>query len=169
MHPAEHAIGVAFSPGAVPRCTAGRWEDELITEVTKVVCYVVHDAHLLVITHDTIPLTITGVQVPAGSLEAGETPQQAAVRELGEETGLHGEVRRLLGVQRYNLRPTRQEIAVRHFALMRVDGARIGDRWTAGETTPSNGGTPVTWTCWWMPLRQGHVLSAGLGAMLAQV
>ena len=35
---------------------------------------------------------------PGGAIEIGETPEQAAIRELKEETGLDAEVQSLLGV-----------------------------------------------------------------------
>ncbi len=40
---------------------------------------------LLVFLHPT-----AGLQVPAGTVEAGETPEAAVLRETAEETGLHG-------------------------------------------------------------------------------
>ncbi|WP_043673842.1 NUDIX domain-containing protein [Clavibacter michiganensis] len=135
-------------------------------EVDKVVCYVIEHDHLLVFTHDAIPLTVTGVQVPAGSIEADESPEDAALRELTEETGRDGQVVRLVGVDRYDLRPTRDEIAVRHFVEMRMAPADIAERWAAQELTPAHGGEPARWTCWWLPLDNAHVLSAGLGSML---
>ncbi|WIB61853.1 NUDIX domain-containing protein [Curtobacterium sp. MCLR17_007] len=135
-------------------------------EVDKVVCYVVHDGHLLVFTHDTIPLTRTGVQVPAGSIEFGETPERAAVRELFEETDCLGRVLRSLGEERYDVRPARDEIAVRRFFLMSVQQADLAERWQAGERFRSDGGEAVSWTCWWMPLQDAHVLAAGLGGKL---
>lgn len=133
--------------------------------VEKVVCYVVHDAHLLVFTHDDVPLTVTGVQVPAGTTEAGEAPADAAVRELREETGLTGVVLRQLGTADYDVAPMRDEIARRHFVEMAVADADVTARWSAGEPDAAGCGTHA-WTCWWMPLRDAHVLAAGLGAKL---
>ena len=135
-------------------------------EVDKVVCYVIHDGHLLLFTHDTIPLIKTGVQVPAGSIESGETPERAAERELFEETGGSGRVVRSLGEERYDVRPARDEIAVRRFFLISVEQPDLTERWRAGERSRSDGGEGVSWTCWWMPLHDAHVLAAGLGVRL---
>ncbi len=73
------------------------------THTQKVVCYVVHDDHLLVFTHDDVPLQLAGVQVPAGSIEPGEGPEHAAVREVFEETGLTASVVRCLGTASYDM------------------------------------------------------------------
>ena len=53
----------------------------------KAVCYVTRGAELLVFDH--VP-DDSGVQVPAGGVEVGETPAQAASRECREETGRSG-------------------------------------------------------------------------------
>lgn len=137
--------------------------------VEKVVCYVVSDGHLLVFTHDDVPLTMTGVQVPAGTIAAGEAPAEAAVRELREETGLAGVVVRPLGIADYDLSPARAEIARRHYFELRVANADITDIWTAGEPDPEGGGPAQSWTCFWMPTAQAHVLAAGLGAKLGSL
>ena len=135
-------------------------------EVHKVVCYVVHDEHILVFTHRDVPMTVTGVQVPAGTIEFGESPEQAAVRELFEETGRCGRVVRYVGVQRYDVRPMRDEVAVRHYFQMTLPDADVTERWPAGESDPSIGGSAVAWDCWWLPMAQAHVLAGGLGGLL---
>ncbi|WP_425147713.1 NUDIX hydrolase [Deinococcus sp.] len=54
----------------------------------RAVCYVTREAtELLVFEHDK-SANDAGVQLPAGGLEPGETPAQAAAREALEETGL---------------------------------------------------------------------------------
>ncbi|MEW6420378.1 MAG: NUDIX domain-containing protein [Deinococcota bacterium] len=52
----------------------------------KVVCVVVNGPLVLVFEHEDAPEA--GVQLPAGGVEPGETPAEAAVRELREESGL---------------------------------------------------------------------------------
>ncbi len=136
------------------------------SEVEKVACYVVHDDHLLVFTHDDIPMTVTGVQVPAGSIKRGESPEQAAIRELFEETGRRGLVVCPIGIQRYDLRPARDELAVRHYFHMELLSANTTERWSAGEPDPSSGTEIMSWTCWWLPLNDAHVLAAGFGGLL---
>lgn len=139
----------------------------MIARTSKAVCYVVQQGHLLVFTHLDYPLTITGVQVPAGTIEPGEQPAEAAVRELREETGLDGMVLRDLGTEIYDVRPTRQQIATRHFFELGVTEAPgLDQRWIAGERDPNGGGAELRWECWWMPLEHSQVLVAGLGARL---
>lgn len=135
----------------------------------KVVCYVVQDDHLLVFTHLHHPMHVTGVQVPAGTIEADEAPQDAARRELREETGLLGTVTKDLGVGEYDLRPGRDEIAVRHYFEMTVPEQDVTRRWVARETDASNDAADETWECWWLPLSQAHVLAAGFGAHLGRL
>lgn len=132
----------------------------------KVVCYVAQNGHLLVFTHLQHPMHITGVQVPAGTIKPGEDPQRAAIRELYEETGLEGVVRRELGTATYDIRPMRNEIANRYFFELEVAEQDLSRRWTAGEDDPASGGKAEAWECWWLPVERAHVLAAGLGSQL---
>ena len=54
--------------------------------VKKVVAYITRQDELLVFTHRDFPKA--GVQVPAGTVEEGETLDAAVLREVHEETGL---------------------------------------------------------------------------------
>ncbi|GAA1241352.1 8-oxo-dGTP pyrophosphatase MutT (NUDIX family) [Microbacterium phyllosphaerae] len=134
--------------------------------VEKAVCYVIAEDRLLVFTHDDTDIQVTGVQVPAGTVRDDETPAQAAERELFEETGLRGTVQRSLGTELYDLSPARDERALRHFFRMDVTDPDTTAVWRAGEPDPADGGSPVSWTCRWIPLSQAHVLAGGLGARL---
>lgn len=51
----------------------------------KVVAYITHNNQLLVFRHTAYPEA--GIQVPAGTIEAGEGPATAVLREAYEETG----------------------------------------------------------------------------------
>lgn len=131
----------------------------------KAVCYVVYHERLLVFTHVDIPLEVTGIQVPAGTVRAAEDPAAAAVREVREETGLKASVIRRLGTDTYDYSPLRFEIATRHFFLLAPDSpSQLQERWEAAENDPEHGGGARRWECWWMPLDQAHVLAGGLGS-----
>lgn len=136
--------------------------------VDKVVCYVVDGQRLLVFTHLSHPMTVTGVQVPAGTIKAGEAPADAATREALEETGLSARVVRELGSAIYDLSPMRDEIARRTFFQLELN-EKAPERWTSGEMDPSTAGPVEEWECWWMPLTQAHVLASGLGALVGRI
>lgn len=137
--------------------------------VRKVVGYVLRDDRLLVFTHDDVPLEEAGIQVPAGSIERGEEPRDAAVREVLEETGVETRVVKELGIEHYDISPSRPEIHERHFFQLEPADADLPERWAAGEFSPSGSGAGARWTCWWLPIQHGHVLSAGFGARLGQL
>ncbi|MFJ8560648.1 NUDIX domain-containing protein [Streptomyces microflavus] len=93
----------------------------------------IRDGHLLLIRFQDPDEDGPYYEIPGGGVEAGETPEEAAVRELREETGLLGsvgrEVARVWKGGRYE-----------HYFLMTAEG-RIGPP----ETLDTYGGTPV-WT-----------------------
>lgn len=57
-------------------------------KIGKVYAYIVHGNRLLIFTQPRYPNVIP--QVPGGTLEAGEQPDKAVLREAFEETGLDG-------------------------------------------------------------------------------
>ena len=69
--------------------------------VEKVVAYIAKEEHLLVFRHVD---TDAGIQVPAGTLKPGESPDDGVVREAQEETRLDNlAIRRFLGSHDYDM------------------------------------------------------------------
>ncbi|HET7736890.1 MAG TPA: NUDIX domain-containing protein [Nocardioidaceae bacterium] len=135
----------------------------------KVVCYIVRDDELLVFKHLGQPWDESGLQVPAGTGKVGESPEAAAMREAREETGLDQlRLVRKLGVAEYDMRPYRDELQTRHVFRLEID-TETPDRWVARENDPGDGGRPIEFECYWIPIAQGHVLSAGQGALLGRL
>ena len=82
------------------------------------------------------------LRLPKGIVEPGETPEQAAVREVGEETGLEAEVVAPLGTVSYDYDEDGTVVSKRvHFFLMRHvggephprDGEMASVRWFAAD------------------------------------
>lgn len=106
--------------------------------------------------------------MPAGTCEAGETPEQAVLREANEETGLVGlRVVRLLGEADYDMRPYADTVHHRLFFHLAVDGP-IVEEWRNVERDGGSG-QPRPFRFSWLPITQAHVLAAGLGAMLGRI
>jgi 8-oxo-dGTP diphosphatase len=136
----------------------------------KVVAYIVRDDRLLVFLHaDDAGFDESGLQVPAGSVEAGELPEAAALREAFEETGLDGlRVERYLGASEFDMRPYADAIHVRHFYHLSVDAPEVPERWLSEERGDGDS-DPIRFECYWLPLTQGHVLAAGQSALLGRL
>ncbi|MFI8103484.1 NUDIX domain-containing protein [Streptomyces sp. NPDC086023] len=135
------------------------------TTKAKALCYIVRDGRLLVHRHTDFPWEEVGVQVPAGSIREGETPEAAALREAREETGLTDfKVVRKLGVTSYDMGPYRAEIQERHVFLLELTEPTPA-RWPSQEDHDGHG-EPTRFECFWIPLETAHVLQSGQGALL---
>ena len=66
--------------------------------------------------------------LPKGHIEPGETPEQAAVREIHEETGIHGDILGELGTIEFWFVAEGRRIhkTVRHY-LLRATGGELSD------------------------------------------
>ncbi|WP_298251671.1 GNAT family N-acetyltransferase [uncultured Arthrobacter sp.] len=82
-----------------------------------------------------------------GEAEPEESPAEAVVREVLEETGRRTRVVRDLGVERYDAWPSKDEVHERRFFQLESIDELILDRWSAGEDHPSDGGATQRWTC----------------------
>ncbi len=131
----------------------------------KVIVYCIKDGKLLVFRHTDFSYEEVGIQVPAGSIRSGETEQEAALRELKEETGHDSfEIVSALGRTTYDMTPYRSEIQERHFFLAKPT-ADLPERWQSQEEHDGEH-SPTKFECFWIPLAQAHVLQSGQGALL---
>jgi 8-oxo-dGTP pyrophosphatase MutT (NUDIX family) len=134
----------------------------------KVLCYIVRDGNLLVFRHTDYTNEEVGIQVPGGSIRAGETPEAAALREACEETGLLGlRVVRKLGETEYDISPYRFEIQVRHVFQLAVTQP-TPNRWASQEEHDGKQ-EPTRLECFWLPLEAAHIVQSGQGALLGRL
>jgi 8-oxo-dGTP diphosphatase len=136
----------------------------------KVVAYIVRAGMLLVFVHpDDDSFDESGVQVPAGTVRDGETPDLAVLREAHEETGLTGlRIRRYLGAGEYDMRPYADEVHVRHYYHLDIDAAEVPARWFTYERGDGDD-EPIRFELYWLPLARAHVVAAGQAAMVGRL
>ncbi|GAA3239898.1 NUDIX hydrolase [Actinocorallia longicatena] len=131
----------------------------------KVLCYVVRDGRLLVFRHTDYSYEEVGIQVPAGSIKEGETPEEAALREAREETGLSDfKIVRKLGETTYDISPYRYEVQNRHVFHLELS-EEAPERWSSQEDHDGEQ-EPTHFECFWVPLEAAHILQSGQGALL---
>lgn len=138
----------------------------------KAFACIVHAGRIVLLYHPDHPEA--GIQLPAGTMEAGETPEDAVLREAFEETGLAGlRIVRFLGRERIDLRPFgKAEWHDRWFFLLALDGepdAAHAETWERVEETPFDGGPPVRFLLRWTPLAEVPPLIGGHDRFLGEI
>ncbi|MBN1450774.1 MAG: NUDIX domain-containing protein [Anaerolineales bacterium] len=85
---------------------------------------------------------------PGGGMDEGETPEQAAVREMEEETGLHVAVR-------YKVAEIHFDLSIQHYFLVEKIGGEFGSG-TGEEFTDADPDNPAegVYIPTWMPLAE---------------
>jgi 8-oxo-dGTP pyrophosphatase MutT (NUDIX family) len=137
--------------------------DKAIT--TKVVIYCVDKGRLLVMRHPDFPPEEVGLQVPGGTVRAGEFLEAAALRELREETPHEGFIiEEHIGQDQYDISPYRYEIQHRHFFRARATET-LPETWPAQEDH-DRAQPPTRLEFFWLPLTQAHVLQSGLSRFI---
>ena len=138
---------------------------DALTVKRKGFAYVTHGAagreRLLIFSHPHAPEA--GLQVPAGTLEEGESPEVGALREAHEETGLSElELVGFLGEQRRDMRDVgKTELHHRYFFHVRCTAKTPPERWRNYEVYPSDqvAAGAVTerplFELFWVPLPDG--------------
>jgi 8-oxo-dGTP diphosphatase len=140
------------------------------TVVEKAIAYVTNGGRLLVFSHPHHPEA--GIQVPAGTVEPGESPEEAVLREAHEETGLDGlEIQSYLGVREHDLSAQGRAERLRyHFFHLTLRG-HPPTRWYNYEEHPSDGSPgPILFEFFWAELPDGvPELSGGQGEFLCRL
>jgi 8-oxo-dGTP pyrophosphatase MutT (NUDIX family) len=137
--------------------------------VNKVLAYITRGDELLVFRHRDFPEA--GLQVPGGTVEEGELPHDAVLREVYEESGLQ-EVRivRLLGRYFHNAAAYRDETHQRHVYGDEIHYRNVyhlettgpvASAWLHYESHRSDGGQPLAFSFFWMKLDDPELSLAG--------
>ena len=134
----------------------------------KVVAYITAGRRLLVFEHVRFPEA--GVQVVQGTVEEGETPKDAVMREAEEETGLKGlTFIGFLGCEEYELcrcgSHGRQQSSYYHLGL---EGPPV-ELWRHNEEHPSDGSAPIEFEFYWVSLNEVPPLAAGQDRYLQEL
>jgi 8-oxo-dGTP pyrophosphatase MutT (NUDIX family) len=114
------------------------------------VAYITHGDRLLVFRH--VQGLEAGIQVPGGSIEAGESPRQAVLREATEETGLEDlKIQAYLGQNDLDLaRYGKQGVVREYFYHLTFEG-ETPERWVHNELDPSDGTPfPISFELYWV-------------------
>jgi 8-oxo-dGTP pyrophosphatase MutT (NUDIX family) len=118
----------------------------------KVFAYITHGQRLLVFRHPFVPEA--GLQVPAGTVEPGESPEAAVLREAREETGLSGlELVSFLGEQIRSMVDFGLQEAHHRYFYHLVARGELPIIWRHGEMYPSDGTSePIIFEFFWADL-----------------
>jgi 8-oxo-dGTP diphosphatase len=116
----------------------------------KAMAYITRGDELLIFRHPDYPEA--GLQVPAGTVEDGETPEAAVMREAFEETGLADlQLIGALGEQvRDMVEAGKGEIHHRYFFHLVTADPRGAWRWY--ESAGFHGGDPIKLDLFFVPL-----------------
>jgi 8-oxo-dGTP pyrophosphatase MutT (NUDIX family) len=125
-------------------------------DAMKVVIYATRGDDLLVFDEPDFPDVL--LQVPGGTIEPGEDPLGAAIREFNEETGLTPETTpRPLAVHDYRFERDGKTIWHRrhyfHLALTEPQP----ESWLHYETSPFDGGAAILFRLHWLAVSEAKV------------
>lgn len=118
----------------------------------KVWAYITDGPRLLLLRHADQPLTLSGLQVPSGTLDEGEDPAAGVLREAAEETGRTDlEIIRALGESRLRWGYSDSDVSAFH---LRFTG-EVPDRLEHGEFMNPD---TFRFTFFWLDVRDAQTL-----------
>lgn len=119
----------------------------------KAFAYVTSGTRLLLFTHPRHPQA--GIQVPSGTVQPGERPGDAVLREAYEETGLRElTIGAWLGRDVFDARPFGKEEHHDRWFWHVVAGGEVPERWDHDEMFSENGSGPIPFSFFWAELRE---------------
>ncbi|GAA1046174.1 NUDIX hydrolase [Rothia amarae] len=131
--------------------------------VSKVMMYIFDEKYdsILVFTQPQFPEA--GLQIPAGTIEAEESVEHAAARELQEETGLGNSVGlSYFAVTYFDMQEFKDEVHIRHWFTGVYKSETPNSSWiyleNQGEDLPD-----LEYSYSWIPIEEAHHLIAGHG------
>ena len=115
----------------------------------RVFTYITYKDRLLVLDHVNQPNLV--MQIPGGTIESGETPKEAALREAEEETGLSGlKIKTFLGDFEKDLSSIgRAETIHAYFYHLEVSEPPA-QRWQHSEMHAHNQAEPILFELYWV-------------------
>ncbi|WP_457586998.1 NUDIX hydrolase [Ensifer canadensis] len=138
----------------------------------KVLIYATWREQLLVFDEPDFPEI--DLQVPGGTMEPGESPEAAALREFVEETGLASPTTLLpLATQDYHFTKDGRQICHRRHYFHAPLAGEQRKTWFNLEMTPDGGGSPIRFRFFWLALdeascRLGYGMADSLELLQAQ-
>ena len=134
----------------------------------RVFTYITRENELLVFDH--VDYKYLEPQIPGGTIEQGEEPEIAAIREATEETGLSQFlVRNFLGSFIQDLRPIGRDETVHAWFYHLETSDQTDPRWRHFELDPSEGTDPIEFELYWVPLTNIPKLGGIDNAMLSEL
>ncbi len=143
--------------GSRPSCPA----KDIMKNLTKALVYITrhvdHTTQILVFRHQGMPEA--GIQVPAGTVEPNESPENAAIREAKEETGLSNLLlgRKLLAVDYYH--DQKKELQHRNYFEF-SSPELLSENWTH-KVTSGEEDEGLKFEFYWIPAVEAERLLAG--------
>lgn len=131
----------------------------------RVFTYITRQDDLLVF--DYVDRRYLAPQIPGGTIEPGEAPEVAALREATEETGLAQlEVICLLGCFEQDLTRFSQNETICAWFYHLITIERTPPIWRHFELDPSGGCEPIELECYWVAINKLQKLGGLDDAML---
>lgn len=134
----------------------------------RVFTYITQGSKLLVL--DYVDHSYLEPQIPGGTIESGESPEEAALREAEEETGLTDlKIVSLLGSFNRNLQVIGRDEVIKAWFFHLESGDSTPERWRHTELNPHDGTVPIVFELYWVSMNAIPKLGGIDSQMLSQL